>query len=352
MAIPYLVAIDLNKNELLNVRLQNLAAAPTQPGVGQVYYDTNLGYARIWDGTAWQRIAPEFLSDLGAAQADLDLNNNRLTNVAEPTQATDAATKGYVDGVAQGLDIKDSVRAATTANITLSGTQTVDGVALTSGDRVLVKDQTTASENGIYEVFTGSWQRTEDFDEDSEVTAGAFTFVEEGTENADTGWVLSSDGVLTVGTSDLDFTKFSTAGEITAGAGLTKTGNTVDVGAGSGIIVNTDDVAVDFADAAPPDVGTGATGTATQAAREDHTHGLPASVANTYAETIAGDDTTTEFTVTHGLATQDVLVQVRESSTPFPVVFTDVEVLNTTQVRIRFAVPPATGTDYRVVVVG
>lgn len=352
MATQFLVSIDLNQNELLNAVLQNLATPPSSPAAGQAYFDTNLGYARVYDGTTWQRIAPEFLSDLGAAQADLDIGSNRLTNVAEPTADTDAATKQYVDGVAQGLDIKDSVRAATTANITLSGAQTIDGVSIVSGDRVLVKDQTDASENGIYDVFTGSWVRSDDFDEDSEVTPGAFVFIEEGTQQADTGWVLSSDGTITVGTSSIDFVQFSSAGQVEGGAGLTKTGSTIDVGQGDGIVVGTDDVSVDFADAAPPEVGTGAVGTATQAAREDHTHDLPASVANTYSETLAGDGTTTEFTVTHGLGTQDVVAFVRTVDSPFEQVFVDVEVLNTTQVRFRFAVAPPVSTDYRVTITG
>lgn len=354
MAIPYLVALDLNKNELLNARLQNLATPPTSPVTGQVYYDTNLGYARIWDGAAWQRVAPKFLSDLGAAQANLDLNTNKLTNVGEPTADSDAATKGYVDGVAQGLDIKESVRAATTANITLSAAQTVDGVAVVAGDRVLVKNQSTASENGIYVVASGAWTRAADFDEDSEVTAGAFTFVEEGTTNADTGWVLSSDGTLTVGTSALDFTKFSTAGAITAGDGLTKTGNTLDVGAGTGIVVNADDVAVAFADTNPADPAQGgaAPGAAVTASRSDHVHGLPTDIAYVNGATLVGDNTTTEFVVTHGLGTQDVVAQVRESASPFAVVYVDTEVISTTQVRFRFALPPLTGTDYRVTILG
>jgi len=167
---------------------------------------------------------------------------------ASGTNTTQLATTEFVtaavDAARTGLDVKASVRAATTANITLSNTQTVDGVALSVGDRVLVKDQTTASANGIYVVSATAWTRSTDADTDAEVTAGMFTFVEQGTVNADSGWVLSTDGAIVVGTTALTFAQFSGAGQIVAGAGLTKTGNTLNVGAGTGITVNADDVAL------------------------------------------------------------------------------------------------------------
>ena len=161
----------------------------------------------------------------------VDVASKRITSLADPTGAQDAATKAYVDAVQTGLDLKASVRAATTANITLSNTQTVDGVALSVGDRVLVKNQSTGSQNGIYVVASGSWARSTDCDNTpgTEVTSGLFTFVEEGTTNADSGWVLTTDSTITVGTTALTFVQFSGAGQITAGAALTKTGNTLDV---------------------------------------------------------------------------------------------------------------------------
>jgi hypothetical protein len=158
--------------------------------------------------------------------------------------ATTAFVTAAVDAARSGLDVKQSVRAATTANITLSGTQTIDGVALAVNDRVLVKDQTTGSQNGIYVVASGAWSRSTDADTNAKVTAGLFTFVEEGTVNADSGWILTTDGTITLGTTSLVFAQFSGAGQITAGAGLTKTGNTLNVGAGTGITVNADDVAL------------------------------------------------------------------------------------------------------------
>lgn len=167
---------------------------------------------------------------------------------ASGTNTTQLATTEFVtaavDAARSGLDVKASVKVATTENITLSNTQTVDGVALSVGDRVLVKDQSTASQNGIYVVSSAAWARATDADADAEVTAGMFTFVEQGTVNADAGFVLSTDGPIVVGTTALTFTQFSGAGQIVAGTGLTKTGNTLNVGAGTGITVNADDVAL------------------------------------------------------------------------------------------------------------
>ena len=174
----------------------------------------------------------------------VDVNSKRITNLADPTGSQDAATKAYVDAIQTGLDIKASVRAATTANITLSNTQTVDGVALSVGDRVLVKNQSTGSQNGIYVVASGSWTRSTDCDNTpgTEVTSGLFTFVEEGTVNADSGWTLTTDGTITLGTTALTFVQFSGAGQITAGSGLSKTGNTLDVNVANGIEVSGDNV--------------------------------------------------------------------------------------------------------------
>ena len=148
--------------------------------------------------------------------------------------ATSLASKEYVDGVKTGLDFKDSVRLATTANGTLGSAfangQSVDGTTLSTGDRILLKNQTTGSENGIYTVnASGAPTRATDFDENAEVTSGAFVFVEAGTQNADSGFVLTTDGTITVGSTALAFTQFSGAGSFTAGDGLTRTGNQIDV---------------------------------------------------------------------------------------------------------------------------
>jgi hypothetical protein len=169
-----------------------------------------------------------------------------------PSNANDASSKSYVDATANGLDVKTSVRAATTAAGTLASSfengDTLDGVTLATGDRILIKDQASGSENGIYTVnASGAPTRATDFDGNSEVTAGAFSFVEEGTLNGDTGWVLSTNGAITVDTTSIAFTQFSGAGLITAGSGMTKTGNSLDVIGGNGITANANDIAIDIA---------------------------------------------------------------------------------------------------------
>lgn len=170
---------------------------------------------------------------------------SQLTISNSPSASSDAATKGYVDSVAQGLDCKASCRVATTANITLSGTQTIDGVAVIAGDRVLVKNQSTGSQNGIYVVAAGAWSRATDADTSAEVTSGMFTFVSEGTTNASTGWVLTTPDLITLGTTSLAFTQFSGAGQIVDGDGLAKSGNTLSVNVdNSSIEINADAIRV------------------------------------------------------------------------------------------------------------
>jgi len=196
----------------------------------------------------------------------VDVANKRITSVAEPTQSSDAATKNYVDAVKTGLDVKDSVIVTTTGNLTgtysngvsgvgatltNSGTQaalTIDSRVLTVGDRVLVKNQTAALQNGFYKVTTVgtasvNWvlTRTVDADEDSEITPGAFTFVEEGTLGANNGYVCTNVGSITVGTTPITFVQFSGAGSVIAGDGLTKNGNTLDaVGTAGRISISAD----------------------------------------------------------------------------------------------------------------
>lgn len=168
------------------------------------------------------------LTDLSSPTADYSFGGFKLTTLADPTNAQDAATKSYVDSVAQGLDPKASCLVATTANITLSAPQTIDGVAVVAGDRVLVKNQTLSQNNGIYLVEASTWIRALDMDIWAEVP-NSFTFIESGTTQADTGWVCTANAGGTLGTTPIPFVQFSGAGTYTAGTGLTLTGGAFSI---------------------------------------------------------------------------------------------------------------------------
>lgn len=168
------------------------------------------------------------LSDITSPTADYSFGGFKLTNLAEPSSAQDATTKNYVDNAVQGLDAKPSVKAATTANIALTATQTIDGIALAVNDRVLVKNQTAPAENGIYVVSASAWTRALDINTWLEVP-NAFTFVEEGTTQADTSWVCTSNQAGTIGTTAITFVQFGAASSYTAGNGLLLTGNSFSV---------------------------------------------------------------------------------------------------------------------------
>ena len=172
------------------------------------------------------------LSDLSSPTGSFSMGSQKLTNLADPVSDQDAATKIYVDNIAQGLDVKASVVAGTTGDITLSGLATQAGgdwaSSLTVGDRVLVKNQTTAADNGIYVAATTSWARSADMNSWSEVVS-AYTFIESGTTLSDTGWVCTSNAGGTLGVTAITFAQFSGAGTYQAGTGLTLTGNTFSI---------------------------------------------------------------------------------------------------------------------------
>ena len=264
------------------------------------------------------------LHDFALATASVDLNNQKITNLTDPTNPQDAANKRYVDAAVVGIDWKPSVRLATTAPITLAtgleNGDTLDGVTLATGNRVLVKNQTDATENGIYVVAeSGAPARSSDADTAAEITASFAVFVEEGTVNTDSGWTLTNNGTVTIGTTELAFTQFTGLGQITAGAGLTKTANTLDVIGGDGITVNADSVVIDRA------------------------------VVVTKYATNVGDGTNTSYTITHNLATRDVIVSLFDNASPYAEVMADVEHSTTNTITLLFSVAPTTD-KYRVVV--
>lgn len=176
-----------------------------------------------------------------------------ITLHADPSSAMHAVTKQYVDSISSGIDYKQAVRAATTSNIANLATaapNAIDGVSLAANDRVLVKDQSTPAQNGIYTVQTlgtganGVWVRTSDADTTGELKGGTTVWVNEGTSQADTGWTITTNGTITIGSTPIAWTQTSGLGQVVAGNGMTKTGNTLDVGTASSgrIVVNADNI--------------------------------------------------------------------------------------------------------------
>jgi len=296
----------------------------------------------VHDNTAHSAIN---LNALATPTADLNLNNYKITNLATPTASTDAATKGYVDGVAEGLHIHAASYAATTANLnatysngtagvgatlTNAGTQAAfatDGVSPSINARILVKNQTATSQNGIYTLTTvgsGSvnWvlTRATDFDSAAEISGGDFTFVDAGSTLANTGWV-SVDEVTTVGTDPIVFQQFSGAGTYTASDGVLLTGTNF-----TGVVVASGGLSV------------GASGF-----QLDTTIAVRKYAAN------VGDGTATTYTVSHNLGTKDVIVSVYDNSSPYAEVICDVQHTSTTAITLLFSVAP-TSNQYRVVV--
>lgn len=171
------------------------------------------------------------------------------TDFAAADAATLSSAQTYADSLLAGFTVKAPVKAASTGgNVTLNGADTpMDGVSLAVGDRVLVKDQTDATQNGIYVVAAGAWSRAADANSDAEVKDGLSVFVEQGTLNADDTFVLVTNNAITLGTSALSFVKFSGIGQVTAGDGLSKSADTLNVNVGDGIAIVSDAVAVNLA---------------------------------------------------------------------------------------------------------
>ena len=312
-----------------------------------------------------QTLTNKILSTGTSLSANLDANSNKIINLATPTSSTDAANKAYVDSVSQGLDVKQSVRVSTTSNVDLStdleAGDVIDGVTLVSGNRVLVKNQTSGADNGLYVVqSSGAAVRADDANISSEVTAGFFTFVEEGTLYGNTGWVLTTDNPITLGTTVLTFTQFSGTGTFTAGSGLTLNGTefSVDVTPASGnatlintggaveVKVNTSDGLESTASGLGINNGTGLT-FSSGALTLDTANGYG---VRKYSESI-GDASATTYTVTHNFGTKDTTVQIYENSSPYAQVEADVEHTTSSAVTIKFALAPSSN-QYRVVVIG
>lgn len=320
-----------------------------------------VGMRSLGSGAAQAMPGNRTLDAIIAPAADLNLNSKKIIGLSDPLVASDAATKGYADSVAQGLDVKASVRLMANGNLTLTGTATViDGFTPVVGDRVLCTGQSTPAQNGIYIVAAGAWSRASDMDAWAEVP-GSFVFVEIGTNFGDTGWVCTSDAGGTLGTTAITWTQFAGAGEYIGGGGLTVTGKQFDVGAGAGIQVNTDTVqvanngitnamiadgAVDLATAdvtGTLPIGKGGTGTTT---------GIAAGGAGYYSTATHGAGATISIPkATHGLrASRGLLVQVQDEATG-AVELPDVVVATSGDVTVTYAASVAANSK-RVTVIG
>ena len=282
MAQKFVTNIDLNQNQLINGTFEALPSNPVGGNFeGRMYFNTATFTIMVYANSAWRKtvhsivksgasdgaislsesngtvtITPNLVTTsvagvmsatdktkLDAATADATVSTLVIRDasgnakVATPTDSAHIATKGYVDAARQGLDVKQSVRVATTAAINLSTNlvagQTIDGVTLVAGDRVLVKNQVTGTENGIYvAVSSGTGVRSSDANgtaDTGELKPGTFTFVEEGTVNSDKGFVVSTNGTITIDSTAIAWTQFSGAGSFEAGDGLSQNGNTINV---------------------------------------------------------------------------------------------------------------------------
>jgi hypothetical protein len=436
MASKFLTNIDLNQNELINATFQIVPSNPTEGNFeGRMIYNSTTDSILVYGNGAWRKfvnsitsgggvgiaealtvsesngavtltlnvadtdsaglLSAAFWNDLTDATAEntasklvkRDANGN--IKITTPTDAAHAATKGYVDAARQGLDVKQSVRAATTGPVNLTNQleagDTLDTtVTLVAGNRVLVKDQSTASENGIYVVqATGAAVRATDANgtaDTGEVSGGTFTFVEEGTVNGDAGFVVSSNGAINVGTDPMNWVQFSGAGQVIAGSGLSKDGNTLNVNVVTDRTVITSD-AVDIAstyagqssittlgtittgtwngvDIAVADGGTGAS-TAADARTNlgiKTTSGAVTTSTSVLARTAhqacaASVGITSVTTVTHNFNTKNVIVQVYQVSTG-ETVTTDVVRGTVDSVTVTINGATIASDDYHIVVTG
>lgn len=434
MAQKFLTNLDLNQNQLLNATFEKLATDPSSSNFeGRLVYNTTTDTIKVYTGSAFVSLPHTIVSGGGAGIAEalsvsesngtvtLTLNVadtdsagllpaamwNMLTDatsdatasklvkrdasgnakVATPTDSAHIATKGYVDSARQGLDVKQSVRVASTANVAittgLEAGDVIDGVTLVAGDRVLLKNQTTTSQNGIYvAVASGTASRSTDANgtaDTGELKPGTFAFVEEGTVNFDSGFVISTDGTITVGTTGITWTQFSGAGSFEAGDGLSKSGTQVNVNVTSNrtaITADAIDISANYVgqssittlgtitigvwngtDVAVADGGTGASTAAD--ARTNLGIKTTAGVATTSTSKLArvvkqacaaSASGTSSTTVTHLLGTSDVIVQIYEGATGATVigdvVRTSVDVVTVTLLGTILA------GDYTIVVTG
>lgn len=255
----------------------------------------------------------------------LDLQSQKIQNLADPSSTSDAATKNYVDNVARGISWKTAVRAATTTNGTLASAfaagQVVDGVTLATSDRILIKNQSSGVDNGIYTVnASGAPTRASDMANGAVVSPGTSTSVAEGTVNGDTVQMITTDGVITIGTTSTTWSLLGGGTSYTAGNGINITGGAISAVANTGITVGSSGIGVDTS-----------------------------VVVRKYAANV-GNGSSTSITLTHNLGTRDVTVSVQDSAT-YARVIVDWVATDVNNVTLTFAVAPASNA-YRCTIHG
>lgn len=336
-------------------------------GLDKTYNDGAGTYTLDIDSTVTTNSGTQTLTNktLGASTAlgaNLDAGTYKITNLGAPTNSTDAATKAYVDAVSEGLHIHAAARAYVGTDIDLSTAleagDTIDGLTLLAGDRILVNGQSTQSQNGIYVVqATGAAVRSTDFDTSLEISSGDFIFVSSGTSYGNTGWVQTLKPA-TIGTDPISFTQFSGAGTYTAGAGLTLTGTVFSadvtptsgnpslINSGGAVEVKTDTSRGLSVDGSGLGINAG-TGLAFSSGALGFASGYG---IRKYSADI-GDGTATSYTITHNFGTRDVSVHLYEGGSPYAQIESDIEHATSNTITVKFATAP-TSNQYRVVVIG
>lgn len=295
------------------------------------------------------------LNQMAVPTASVAMGSQKITGLAEPTLSTDAATKNYVDSVTAGLKWKNSVKVASTANLTLTAPQTIDGVSVIAGDRVLVKNQTAPASNGIYIVAAGAWTRSTDTDAWAELVSAA-VFIEQGTTQADSAWTCTSDAGGTLGTTAVTWSVFVGTSVYTASLGVQKVGSDFRAAYETDSIElngNNFRVKVDTTKS----IERTASGLAVKVDGTTIVHsGGTLSLGSIYqtrkyAVDITGNGTKVNFAVTHSFNTKDIQVEVWDVASSSQV-FAGVVANTVNQVTVTFAVAPVLSKVYRVVVLG
>ena len=397
MARKFYGSIDLSDNELLNYRVQMLPSDPS-PLEAKAYYNTTAHEMRYYDGTSWKSlgVAGSGGPPSGAAGGDLtgtypspqiaagviidgdvsasaaiaqskianlptdlaarllkagDTMGGFLTLNADPTAALHAATKQYVDVATQGFSFKSACRVVATTNQVLTGLLTIDGVTLVANDRVLLAGQTAPAENGIWVAASGAWARANDMNANGELVDGTLVPIGAGTTNADSQWMCTAVAAApwVPGSTGSTWTKWTSLTDLNAGAGLTKTGTTLDVVSANGdLTVNADNLLVNSAPKWTTARTISLTGDVTGSASVDGSANVSIATVGGGKRYAAALTAVTSQVVTHNLNTRDVIVQVYNGAANYEEV--EVEVQRTSVNTVTIISNPALPAGYRVVV--